>query len=91
MDFHAITQDQIILVDGEGLEVPFEVPAGEWAIHWDGRINRGEVEYIDKRQNETITSFDKYAYLVDLFNAEKARIEAEKLAAAEALETSSTE
>lgn len=80
MELHAITQDQIIVINGEGLNVPFEMLGGEWAVHWDGRINRGEVEYTDRRLNETITSLDKYQYLVDAFNVEKARLEAERLA-----------
>ena len=80
MELHAITQDQIIVIDNEGLEVPFEMLGGEWAVHWDGRINRGEVEYTDSRLNETITSLDKYPHLVDAFNTEKARLEAERLA-----------
>ena len=92
MELHAITYDQIIVIDNEGLEVSFEMPNGEWAVHWDGRINRGEVEYTDSRLNETITSLDKYQYLIDAFNAEKARIEAERLAAeAEALNATQAE
>ena len=81
MELHSITQDQIVVIDNEGLEVPFEMLGGEWAVHWDGRLNRGEVEYTDRRLNETITSLEKYQYLVDAFNVEKARIEAEQAAA----------
>ena len=35
-------------------------------------------------QNEEITDFSKFQYLVDGFNTEKARIEAERLAAEQA-------
>ena len=90
MELHAITYDQIIVIDNEGLEVSFEMPNGEWAVHWDGRINRGEVEYTDSRLNETITSLDKYQHLVDAFVTEKARIEAEQ-AEAEALNATQAE
>ena len=90
MELHAITYDQIIVIDNEGLEVPFEMPNGEWAVHWYGRLNRGEVEYTDSRLNETITSLDKYQHLVDAFVTEKARIEAEQ-AEAEALNATQAE
>lgn len=81
MKIAVITLDQIIVIDGEGLHIPFEMKGGEWAVHWDSRLGTGEVEYTDSRLNETITSFEKYQYLIDLFVDEKARIEAERAAA----------
>jgi len=80
MKISIITQDQIIVIDGEGLNIPFQMN-GEWAVHWDSRLGTGEVEYTDSRLNEAITSFDKYQHLIDLFVDEKARIEAERAAA----------
>lgn len=63
MKISVITQDQTVVVDGHAQRFDFQVPNGEWAIQFDFNTGLGEVEYIDARPNETITSFDKYQFL----------------------------
>lgn len=81
MKISVITQDQVVLIDGLALPFSFQVPNGEWAIHFDTETNLGEVEYIDSRLNETIRDFSHYQYLVTLYQEEQARLEAEAEAA----------
>jgi hypothetical protein len=76
MKISVITQDQTVVIDGQALKFPFQVPAGEWAIHYSDVSGVGEVEFLDSRNNEPLTSFDAYAYLVAAFNAEKTRLAA---------------
>ena len=92
MKFSAITQDQVLILDGEpehcGIVGGFSLPSGEWAIHYNGAF--GEVEYLDNRPNENINkaTFDKrYGYLLEIHataKAERERQQAEMKAAAEA-------
>lgn len=79
MELHVVTVDQVVSIDGEVLNFAFQMPDNEWAVHWFGES--GEVEFADERLNEIIESPDKYLFLVDLFVAEKARLEAEAEAA----------
>lgn len=71
MKITVITEDQIILVD----DVPafmaeiggFEMRRGEWAVHFDTNKSIGEIEYLDIRNNQTITQADfdsSYAWLL---------------------------
>ena len=94
MKITVITQDQLMMVDGEALQFSFLVPSGEWAIHFDDQTGFGEVEFIDGRQNKAINSFSVYGYLLDAYHAESARLaevaaieqaEAEEAARLEAL------
>lgn len=81
MKISVITQDQTVIVGGIANQFSFQVPNGEWAIQFDVTSGLGEVEYIDSRPNETITSFEKYDYLMQAWQAEEDRIEAERAAA----------
>ncbi|WP_325892732.1 hypothetical protein [Grimontia sp. NTOU-MAR1] len=72
MKITAITQDQLIIVDGVGVDMRphggFEMRRGEWAVQFDTVTGRGEVEYTDARHNSALTQadFDKhYAWLMD--------------------------
>jgi len=40
-----VTQDKVIMVDGEALNDDYVFPSNLWAIQWDGSI--GEAEWID--------------------------------------------
>jgi len=94
MKISVITQDQTIVVDGEALKFAFQVPSGEWAIHFDDVVNVGEVEFIDARNNQTLSSFEAYSYLLTAYNDEKARlaeVAAQQLAEAEAAESARLE
>jgi hypothetical protein len=74
MKISVITQDQTVVIDGQALEFPFQVPAGEWAIHYSFVSGVGEVEFLDSRSNEALSSFDAYAYLIAAYSAEKTRL-----------------
>lgn len=82
MRFTAITQDQILMVDGEAVTPPhvsFEMPRGEWAVHFDTSTGLGEVEYLDSRQNETINQIvfdERYGYLVTVHTESLLKMEA---------------
>jgi ABC-type transporter lipoprotein component MlaA len=83
MKISVITQDQTVVIDGQALKFAFQVPAGEWAIHYSFISSVGEVEFLDSRNNEPLTSFDAYAYLIAAYSAEKTRlveVEAQKQA-----------
>jgi hypothetical protein len=85
MKISIITADQVIIRDGVPAEcqrygAAFQVPAGEWAIHYNGETGVGEVEYIDARANEVIgkAEFDaRYAYLLEHHSKAKANEQAE--------------
>jgi len=69
MKITAVTQDQMIIIDGQPIRAPwcsFSMPAGEWAVHFDKLTGVGEVEYLDNRPNETIsaaTYAERYQHL----------------------------
>lgn len=57
MKITAVTQDQMIIIDGQPIRTPwcsYSMPAGEWAVHFDTVTGAGEVEFLDNRPNETI-------------------------------------
>lgn len=93
MKITAITQDQMILVNGVPAFMAeiggFEMRRGEWAVQFDTATGVGEVEYLDIRNNQTITQADfdnSYAWLLTehqryLDHKETERIAAEKEAA----------
>jgi len=68
-----VPSDRLILVDGEPLHFDFSAPANLRAIQWDG--TSGHIEYTDgpnealTASNATIKSF------VDLWQAEKTRVQ----------------
>ena len=73
-----VNPDNKILIDGVDLEFDFVLSNDIWAIHWDGYT--GHVEYVGSKANTEITDFSDYQYLVDAYNTEAQRLEAEKLA-----------
>jgi hypothetical protein len=92
MKISVITQDQTVVIDGQALKFPFQVPAGEWAIHYSFVSGVGEVEFLDSRNNEPLISFDAYAYLIAAYSAEKTRLaEVEAQQEAEAVEAARLE
>jgi hypothetical protein len=80
MNVAVVKEDNVVAVDGEGLNFDFDLPTNIWAIQWDG--TEGEVEFNDGTPNETITSFLDYQYLVDAYNIEKQRLADEEAQAA---------
>ncbi|UTM58286.1 hypothetical protein L4174_005440 [Photobacterium sp. CCB-ST2H9] len=72
MRITAITQDQLIVIDGVpaflGQMGGFAMRQGEWAIDYNTLTGLGHIEYTDNRPNQTINSavFDAaYAWLID--------------------------
>jgi len=80
MNVAVVKEDNVVAVDGEGLNFDFDLPTNIWAIQWDG--TEGEVEFNDGTPNETITSFLDYQYLVDAYNIEKQGLADEEAQAA---------
>lgn len=74
-----VAEDKLIIVNGDGLEFDFEHPKNLHAIQWhDGA---GHIEYKDSA-NKPIESYEKEVQpYVALWEAEKARLEAEQAAA----------
>ena len=75
-----IPSDTIIIVDGEVIHCPFEAPATLHAVQWDGK--KGHIEYTDGKLNKPLSGEADYlTYVlpyVDLWKAEKKRLEAEQ-------------
>ncbi len=72
MNVSIIKEDNVVAVDGEGLNFDFDLPTNIWAIQWNGTT--GEIEFNDGTPNEEITDFSAYQSLVDAYNAEKQRV-----------------
>lgn len=71
MKITAVTEDQIIVIDGQGAEMRvlggYHMQNGEWAIHFDTALGYGEIEYLDNRPNRRIyqAEFDThYSWLI---------------------------
>lgn len=75
-----IPSDTIIIVDGEVIHCPFEAPATLHAIQWQG--DKGHIEYTDGTINKPLSGDADYLVhvlpYVDLWEAEKKRLEAEQ-------------
>lgn len=72
MKIAAITQDQLILIDGVpallGELGGYRMERGEWAVHFDTLTGIGQIEYFDNRQNQLISNdeFNKhYTWLIE--------------------------
>ncbi|PKF48676.1 hypothetical protein AT251_24370 [Enterovibrio nigricans] len=81
MNITAITQDQLILIDGVGVSAVggFRMERGEWALHFDTDKGIGHIEYLDSRPNLLLTQvhFDNaYHWLIEEF--ERAQAEAKR-------------
>ncbi len=72
MNVTVVKEDNVVAVDGEGLNFDFDLPTNIWAIQWNGTT--GEIEFNDGTPNEEITDFSAYQSLVDAYNAEKQRV-----------------
>ena len=72
MNVCVVKEDNMVSVDGEGLNFDFDLANNIWAIQWNGV--KGEVEFNDGTPNEELTDFSDYQYLVDAFNTEKQRL-----------------
>lgn len=71
MKITAVTEDQIIVIDGQGAEMRelggYHMTNGEWAVHFDAEKGYGEIEYLDNRPNRRIyqDEFDAhYSWLI---------------------------
>jgi len=85
MNVCVIKQDNMVSVDGEGLNFDFTLADNIWAIQWNGTL--GHIEFNDGTPNEELNDFSDYQYLVDAHATEKQRIinaEQYRLADAEA-------
>lgn len=84
MNVSVVNVDQVVMIDGEGMNFDLGLDASIWAIQWDGE--KGCVEYSDDTPNLDIVEFTDYEYLIEGHAAEKARLQAE----AEQIEASLT-
>jgi hypothetical protein len=75
MNVSIVNVDQVVMIDGEGMNFDLGLDASVWAIQWDGA--KGHVEYSDDTPNLDITDFSDYEYLLEGHAAEKARLQAE--------------
>lgn len=71
MKIAAVTQDQLILIAGVPAQMRelggYHMTRGEWAVHFDTDLGYGHIEYLDNRNNVTLSQedFDKhYAWLI---------------------------
>lgn len=79
-----VAEDKIILVDGVALHFDFQIPDNVRAIQW--RDDAGHAEYADGSPNRPLSAADyetEVAPYVALWEAEKARLEAEAAKAEE--------
>lgn len=84
MNICVVKEDNVIVVDGEGLNFDFDLASNIWAIQWNG--TSGHIEFSDGTPNQELTDFTDFQYLVDAHVAEKQRIADEAAqAAADAL------
>ncbi|SIO96684.1 hypothetical protein [Vibrio spartinae] len=72
MKVTAITQDQMIIVDGVVAEMSkiggYQMTHGEWAVQYDTATGAGHIEYLDARPNQAIGENEfnaRYAWLID--------------------------
>ena len=75
MNVSIVNVDQVVMIDGEGMNFDLGLDASVWAIQWDGA--KGRVEYSDDTPNLDITDFSDYEYLLEGHAAEKARLQSE--------------
>ena len=75
-----IPNDKVVIKDGLALHGLNFTLANIRAIQWYG--NKGEVEYLDGSPNEVIDDITPYQSIIDVYNTEKARLEAEAIEAA---------
>jgi hypothetical protein len=72
MKVSIITEDNMMLVDGEGFEFNLDLPSNVWSIQWNG--STGEVEFNDGTPNQLLTDFTPYQYLIGKHSEEKQRL-----------------
>jgi|TARA_B110000467_G_scaffold163136_1_gene188297 hypothetical protein len=81
MKLTVIPEDNMVVVDGEGLLLDVTADANIHAIQWDGDTESGEIEYKDGRPNEVIST-DKIAQYLPLVTSHadaKAKMETDRL------------
>ena len=75
-----IPSDKVVIKDGKALHGLNFTLAGIRAVQWYG--NKGEVEYLDGSPNEIIDDLSPYQSIIDIYDAEIARLEAAAIEAA---------
>ncbi len=76
MNVSIVREDKVVTVDGESVNFGFNLDDSIWAIQWNG--TSGHIEYNDiDVANEEIDSISQFQPILDAYNAEKARLEAE--------------
>lgn len=76
-----IPSDKVVIIDGIALHnLDFTIANDIHAIQW--YEDHGEVEYTDGSPNEAIDDISLYQSVIDVYNTEKARFEAEAIEAA---------
>ena len=81
MKLTVIPEDNMVVVDGEGLLLDVTADANIHAIQWDGVNESGEIEYKDGRPNEIIgtAQIAQYLPLVTLHAAAKTKMNDDRL------------
>jgi len=81
MKLTVIPEDNMVVVDGEGLILNVTADASIHAIQWDGVTESGEIEYKDGRPNELIGTdkIAQYLPLVTSHAAAKTKINNDRL------------
>jgi len=77
MNVSIVREDKVVTVDGESVNFGFNLDDSIWAIQWNG--TSGHIEYNDiDVANEEIDSISQFQPILDAYNAEKARLEADQ-------------
>jgi len=80
MKLTIIPSDKVVIKDGLALLGLNFILENVHAVQWYG--NKGEVEYLDGSPNEAINNLSPYQSIIDIYDAEIARLEAEAIEAA---------
>lgn len=90
MKISAVTEDQIIVIDGRPAFMAhiggYHMTNGEWAVHFNTATGMGEIEYIDNRPNQFIDEAFFNQHFAWLQTEHQRYLEHEAEAAAQALE-----
>lgn len=76
-----IPEDDMVVVDGEGLVITVDIDPLIHAIQWNAVAKTGQIEYKDSRRNEIIgdNGIAPFLRFADLHNTEKTRISTKEI------------